>query len=128
MGLYKFIEQTNMPQPVTLEIKMVKVRYDRNRQGRDTRYMKVYARGSDITQMCADILGRKLSEARDTYGCIIVHGSGMDMCYDLANRIYNKACEQGYPNMFVNGYTDFTVTNSEAARYSVSLGPNSKQF
>ena len=50
--------------------------------------MRVYVcEGVEVTNFVARILGYKISNAKDTYGCMIVHGCGMDMCFHVVNRL-----------------------------------------
>ena len=53
-----------------------------------SRYMRVYVcEGVEVTNFVATILGYKISNAKDTYGCMIVHGCGMDMCFHVVNTL-----------------------------------------
>lgn len=100
MGLYDFVRNKHFPTPIKLEIGLVKVVPDRDRCGNDARYFEVKIHGSTVTQMVAEATNLKISKARDTYNCLIVHGSGMDMGFALQDRLYHKASQAGYPNMF----------------------------
>ncbi len=96
-GLYNWVKNNNIQTPVKLEIHIDKID---NRNGYNTRYMKVMIDGLDVSQMVAEATGLKTSIARNTYGDIIVNGVGMDMCFALQSRLYKHAYQDGYPDMF----------------------------
>ncbi|MCR4654715.1 MAG: hypothetical protein K5770_00570 [Lachnospiraceae bacterium] len=50
--------------------------------------------------MVAEAVNLKVSKAQNTYGSLIIHGSGMDMGFALQSRVYQVACQVGYPDMF----------------------------
>ncbi len=99
-ALYAWVQNSGVQQPIKLGLKLEKVVYDRNRQGNDARYFSVYVGVANITQMVAEAVNLKLSKAKDTRGCLIIHGSGMDMGFALQSRVYKYACQDGFPNMF----------------------------
>lgn len=66
-----------------------------------TRYMHFYIGDRDVTGMIANILGRKLSQARDTYGSIIVKGCGMDMAFSVIVDIKYKS---EFPDVYSDYY------------------------
>ena len=92
----RFIKE-NVPEeerPIKLGIRLDKVVYDRYGRGKDSRYMRVFVGEHDVTQMAANLIGKKPSKARDTYGDIIVHlftEEGRDF-YDL-ERIWRDGVE-----------------------------------
>ena len=47
-SLSAFIKSHKIPKPVQLELKLVAVRYDRNRNGRDARYFRAYIDGKTL--------------------------------------------------------------------------------
>ena len=98
-GLYSWVERNNIKTPIKLEIKLKKVAS----QGM-SRYMQVFIDGHDVTQMVANAVNMKMSNARDTYGCLIIRGVGMDMAFALQNRVYKYASMAGYPDMFDKAY------------------------
>lgn len=100
MSIYKYVLDNHIEQPVQLEIGLDKVVYDRARNGKDARYFTVRIDGKNVTQMIAEAVGLKVSRARETYGSLIIHGTGMDMGFALQYRMYSAACQAGYPDMF----------------------------
>ncbi len=103
-----WVKSNNVTEPVQLEIELVMIVPDRNRNGRDARYFNAYINGANVTQMVANATGLKVSKAKRTYGSLILHGCGMDMAFDLQNRMYSAAYQAGYPKMFdMNNYRDY---------------------
>lgn len=51
---------------------------------------------SSSTKEIAEFAGLRMSVT----GSLIVHGCGMDMGFWLQNRVYQRACAKGYPNLF----------------------------
>lgn len=86
---------TNIQMPIQLEIGIDKVSSDGM-----TRYMTVKIAGQTVTQMVANAIHCKISNAHDTYGSMIVKGSGMDMGFYVQNKMYRAAYQAGYPDMF----------------------------
>lgn len=86
---------TNIEMPIQLEIGLDKVSSDGM-----TRYMVVKIAGHTVTQMVADAIYCKISNARDTYGDMIVKGVGMDMGFYVQDKMYRAAYRAGYPDMF----------------------------
>ena len=104
-GIYAWVLNNKIQQPIKLEIVLVKTVLDKAGNGNDARYFKVCIGGMNVTQMIAEATNLKLSKARNSYGCVIVHGSGMDMGFALQERMYRYACQAGYPKMFdMNDY------------------------
>lgn len=105
MGIYNWVIENRIPQPIKLEIELVKVVYDKQGRGNDSRYMRVYIQGHNVTQMVAEATGLKISKAKNynLQGCLIIHGSGMDMGFALQDRMHSRASSAGYPNMFDYG-------------------------
>ncbi len=100
MSLFTYVMEKNITQPIKLEIGLDRVVYDKTGNGNDTRYFTVRIDGETVTQMVADAVNLKVSKAQNTYGSLIIHGSGMDMGFALQNRVYRAACQAGYPTMF----------------------------
>lgn len=100
MSLFTYVVEKNISQPIQLEIGLDKVVYDRTRNGNDARYLTVRINGENVTQMIAEAVSLKTSKAQDTYGSLIIHGSGMDMGFALQDRVYRAAYQAGYPDMF----------------------------
>lgn len=75
----QFINDHSLAMPVTVNIGLHKVVDRLDPQGNHKRYLKVYSGDFDITKFIADATGLTMSNAKDTNGCIIIHGSGMDM-------------------------------------------------
>ena len=98
--IYSWILSNKIQQPIKLELELVKVVYDRMGRGHDSRYFKVYIGGRNVTQMVAEATNLKISKAKTTNGCVLVHGSGMDMGFALQDRVQRAAYQAGYPNMF----------------------------
>ena len=100
MSLFTYVAEKNISQPIQLEIGLDKVVYDKTKNGNDARYFTIKINGENVTQMVAEAVNLKISKAQDTYGSLIIHGSGMDMGFALQDRVYHAACQAGYPNMF----------------------------
>lgn len=94
-NLISWCENNNIKTPIKLEIGLAKIDY-RNCQ---TRYFRVYINGHDVTQMIANAVNLKLSKAKRTNNCLIVHGCGMDMGLALQDRVY-RAAYQYNSNLF----------------------------
>lgn len=105
MNLIDYVIQNKIPQPVKLKIGIVKVVPDRYRQGKDARYMRVYINDIEVSRMVAEFTNLKVSHSRNAYETVIIHGSGMDMCFALAYAVRSKASYNGYPNMFADDYS-----------------------
>jgi len=97
LGEYGIQNRTN-DSPYRLSIKLCKVG-----NGGMTRYMRVYREDGEITQMIANITGWKVSKAKDTYGCVIVHGCGMDMAFHLVNTV-GRVVNYRYPDAIDTQY------------------------
>lgn len=103
MSIYEYIKQNNIQTPVRLEIGLDKVIYDRY-CGNDSRYFRIMINGKDVTGLVAEATGLKMSWARDSYGCLIIHGSNMDMGFAMQDKMYRAAYIAGYPDMFDSGF------------------------
>ena len=104
MNLIDYVKQNKIATPIKLKIGITKVVPDRYRQGNDARYMRVYIENVEVSRMVAEFTGLKVSHSRNAYETVIIHGSGMDMCFALADAVRSKAFYQGYPDMFSNDY------------------------
>lgn len=98
-AIYRYVERNHIKTPIQLEIGLDKVVYSPY-DGKDTRYLRVFINGKDVTTMVANATHHKISYARDTYGCLIIHGSNMDMGFALQDRMYRAAYIAGHKNMF----------------------------
>ena len=89
-NLENWILNMKIPTPVVFEVGLDKV----NLSGTNTRYLRYFIQGQDVTGLVANALGSKLSTARDTYGCLIRHGCGMDIAlgviWDLNDKVETK--------------------------------------
>lgn len=94
-GLIDFVRLNHFETPVMLEMKVEKITNDGT-----TRYIRVKIQGVDVGGLVAIATDKRVSRARKTRGCVIVHGCGMDMLLELQMRVHNKASMLGYPNMF----------------------------
>ena len=103
LPLIDYVKRNSIKTPVQLEIKLEKFIVDRYRNGRDSRYLRVFINGFDVSQMVGNMTRHKISKARDTYGTVIVHGSGMDMGWVLQSEVYVEARNAGYGDMFDKG-------------------------
>ncbi len=99
-GIYGWVINNKIKQPIKLELTLDKVVYDPHRQGKDTRYFKVCIGDANVSQMVANATNLKISKAKGTYNDLIIHGSGMDMGFALQDRMYRAAVRNGHPNMF----------------------------
>lgn len=102
-GLYEYIEREKITTPIKLQLVLHKVVHKSD--GNDVRYFRVKIEGKDVTQMVADTADLKVSTGKDTNGCLIIRGSNMDMGFALQNRVYLRARNAGFPDMF--SYTDY---------------------
>lgn len=95
MELFDFVIRKNIQMPVKLEIGL-----EREVKGTNTRYFKIFINRQDVTTMVAGAINGKLSKAKDTYNCLIVHGCGMDMGEAVQSAVYIAAVQAGYKDMF----------------------------
>lgn len=93
--------QTN--EPVRLGISIHKVIHRWN--GNDTRYFRLYLDDVEVTKNVAEILNYPLSKSSSSklYGCVLVHGSNMDMAFALCNSFRAKTLHE-YGDLFDNDY------------------------
>lgn len=113
MTIYEKIIRDRVKQPVRLELELWRLVPDKTGNGNDARYFKAYINGSDVTKEVAEAINFKLSKSRNTMGCLIVHGSGTDMCFVIQSRMYSRAYVKGYPGMFdMNEYKYLGRKNS----------------
>ena len=99
--LIDWMKENNLEdKEVSLKLFLEKITKDKHGNGNDSRYFRCFINGHDVSQMIAVFINRKFSRAKNTYGCVIVHGVGMDMAFSLQNTVYNAACQNGYPKMF----------------------------
>ncbi len=110
MNTKEFIElakkkQMQTSDPVRLGVSLHKVIH-RNWTGNDTRYFRVYLDNVEVTKNVAEILNYPLSKSSSSklYGCVLVHGSNMDMAFALCNSFRAKTLHE-YGNLFDNDYT-----------------------
>ena len=108
MGLYEWVEEAvkagtiKETYPLKLDIGIDGVSVDGT-----TRYMTVKLGGYNITHMIAKAADYKISGSKQYRDSLIIHGCGMDMCFALQNRVYQRACNAGYPDMFDNNYYNY---------------------
>lgn len=100
MGIYNYVSRNNIKTPIKLEIGLDKIVYDRTHNGNDAKYLRVFIEGKDVTTMIANAINLKMSYAKGSYGCLIIHGTGMDIGFALQDRMYRAAYQAGYPDMF----------------------------
>ena len=93
-SLAQILLDSNIDKPIRLNIGLRKV----SRDGM-SRYMRVYLGNRDITKLVIGALDGKMSKAKDSYGCIIIKGTGMDMGYYLLERIDNALSYCGFNNL-----------------------------
>ena len=90
-NLENWIINMKIPKPVIFEVGLDKVNY----RGTNTRYLRYFIQGQDVTSMVANAIGGKLSNAKDTYGCLIRHGCGMDIALSVIWDLNSKAETKG---------------------------------
>ena len=73
--------------PIMLDIGLHKLADRNHPKGNQKRYLKCYVGDFDITKFVAETTNLPFSEAKDSPGCVIIHGCGMDMGLALINRI-----------------------------------------
>ena len=120
--LVHFIQNNHIETPVKLEIELIKLANRYSGTGNQSRYFRVSIGGKDLTQTIANIAGLKLSKARDTNGCLIIHGSGMDMGFALQDKIRRRACQEGYPDLFADDYIYVDENDRRAAENEILEG------
>ena len=98
--LYNYVRNNELGDNIKLEIKIVSLKNKFSIIGNQTRYMKIFISGKDVTTMVAKTAGYKISYARNTYETAIVHGCGMDMGFSMQRNIFDKAVAYGCPYMF----------------------------
>ena len=79
-----------------------------------TRYMHFYIGEHDVTGMIANVCNYKLSQARNSYGSIIVHGCGMDMAFSVITNIKYKS---EFPEVY-SEYYDY-LGKKKRGKYSL---------
>lgn len=100
MKLIDYVLKSNFTMPIQLEIGLDKLANQYSPTGNQSRYMRVKIQGKDVTEMVADMINLKISHAKDTDGCLIIHGCGMDMAYNIQYNVYKQAYILGFPEMF----------------------------
>ena len=98
MTLFTYVAEQNILQPIQLKIGLDKIIYKAD--GKEVRYLTVKIDKANVTQMVAEVVNLKVSKARDTYGSLIIHGSGMDVGKFIQESVFRAACQAGYPGMF----------------------------
>ena len=79
-----------------------------------TRYMHFYIGEHDVTGMIANVCKYKLSQARNSYGSLIVHGCGMDMAFSVITNIKYKS---EFPEVY-SEYYDY-LGKKKRGKYSL---------
>lgn len=117
MRICDYIWENDIPTPVQLEIGLDKIVHDRTGRGNEARYLSVRINGKDVTRMVAEATGLRVSLAKDTLGCLIIHGCGMDMGFALQDRMYRAASQEGYPDMFDRGIYQYLGKRGRYGKY-----------
>lgn len=99
-ALLNFVKENNLGKNIRLSIGLDKIANKTSATGNQSRYFRCFINGQEVTGMVASLCGFKLSKARDTKGCIIVHGSGMDIGYYVQYKVYSYAFRNGEKDMF----------------------------
>lgn len=86
----RFAEEQGLTVPFKFGVRLCKVAKDGT-----VRYLRLYIGTLEVTGMVANILGKKVSRAKDTYGCLIVHGCGMDMAFAVVDSLWQRALTMG---------------------------------
>ena len=94
--------------------RVVKNTYNAVMMGDEVRYMRFFIEGRDCTKLLAPALGYKVSVAKRTPGAAIVHGSNMDMGFDVLYRIRSMLAPKGMLDMF--DVSDYTYQTKEDMR------------
>ena len=103
--LFQWVINSGLQRPVRCSIGLHKIA-----KSGTVRYLRVFINGKDITEAVADATGYAISRARDTNGCIIVHGcgtdAGVDVVYLLNRSVHGTPFEiKGCPLFERSDYT-----------------------
>lgn len=98
-NIISFIKSHNLSSPIKLQIGLHKLANRLASDGNQKRYFKVYAKcdnyAYDITKFVSESTGLSYSLAKDTYGCVIISGCGMDMAFQLISLLNQSVYEYG---------------------------------
>ena len=99
-NLINFIENNDIPTPISIEMTILALADKYHPQGNQKRYVKCELNGFNISPAIAELTGLYLSKDKRYFNSVIIKGCGMDMLLDLQHKAYNAACKKGYPNLF----------------------------
>lgn len=99
-ALLDYVKRNKLGKNIMLSIGLDKLANRLSPSGNQVRYLRCFLDNHEVTGMVASLCGFKLSKARDTYGCIIVHGCGMDMGHYIQDRVHSYAFQNGEKELF----------------------------
>lgn len=99
--LENFIRNKGIKTPVVFEIGLDRLSNRNDPRGNQLRYFRFFINGMDVTGMVANALGTKVSKAKDTYGCIIRKGCGMDIALGTIWALRKTTTDQ---NLYAEDY------------------------
>lgn len=106
-ALLTWVKDHNLEEGIQLSIGLDKLANKNHPMGKQSRYFRCFINGADVTGMVASLCDLPVSRARGSYGCLIVHGCGMDMGFYLQDKVYSRAYQNGEPKMFDNANYHF---------------------
>lgn len=116
-ALLRYVKENNLGKGIKLSIGLDKLANVNHPQGKQSRYLRCFINGAEVTGMVASLCNFPISKARDTYGCLIVHGCGMDMGWFVQSEVYSRAFQNGEKEMFDMGYYHFLGRRKRNGKY-----------
>lgn len=96
--LLDYVKEHDVKTPIRVELQIEKIDYGKNKTVTQTRYMRAYLNGNDVTDIVAKGASLSTSDRKDTNGCLIVRGSGRDMVNFVQQRLHHGASLAGKGN------------------------------
>ena len=118
IALLDYVKRNNLGKNVQLSIGLDKIANKLSPNGNQSRYLRCFLDGHEVTGMVASLCGFKTSNAKDTKGCIIVHGCGMDMGFYVQDRVYSYAFRNGGKEMFSSSNYNYIGKKMRNGKYS----------
>ena len=112
-ALLDFVKKNDLGKDIRLSIGL-----DKLANRKQTRYFRCFLNEQEVTGMVASLCGFTTSNAKDTRGCIIVHGCGMDMGFYVQSKVYSCAFENGEKEMFDKSNYNYIGKRMRNGKYS----------
>lgn len=117
-ALLDFVRKNGLGKDIRLSIGLDKIANKLSPNGNQSRYLRCFLDGHEVTGMVASLCGFTTSNAKDTRGCIIVHGCGMDMGFYVQSKVYSCAFENGEKEMFDKSNYNYIGKRMRNGKYS----------